>query len=353
MTLNIIALDGDGISTEILEATLAVLAACDTGLRIARAEVGFRALEKYGTTLPDAVLNRARDADGLILGPVSHMDYPPVEQGGVNPSGLLRKTLDLYANIRPAKSFAGVETPTGQAMDLVTVRENTEGFYADRTMVQGSGEFMPNSDLALAVRKISRGCSRRIAERAFELAQQRGLGLCAIHKANVLRMSDGLFLEEVRRTSRQFPTVAYEELLVDAAAALLVRTPSRFGVLVTTNMFGDILSDLAAELAGGLGLAGSLNQGDTHAMAQAQHGSAPTLANQNLANPTSLIFSAVQLLWWLSHQHNRPELAQAAQRIEQAVAFCLSRPQTRTTDLGGVLGTREFTEGVIAKLREN
>ncbi len=353
MTLNIIALDGDGISTEILEATLAILAVCDTGIRIEQAEVGFRALEKHGTTLPDVVLNRVRDADGLILGPVSHMDYPPVDQGGVNPSGVLRKTLDLYANIRPAKSFAGVETPTGQAIDLVTVRENTEGFYADRTMVQGSGEFMPSSDLALAVRKISRGNSRRIAERAFELARHRGQGVCALHKANVLRMSDGLFLEEVRRTAHQFPTVAYEELLVDAAAALLVRTPSRFGVLVTTNMFGDILSDLAAELAGGLGLAGSLNQGDAHAMAQAQHGSAPTLANQNLANPTSLILSVAQLLRWLAHQHNRPECAQAAHRIEQAVAVCLSRPQTRTADLGGVLGTREFNRGVIEKLRES
>ena len=224
--------------------------------------MGFAALRAHGSTLPDAAAEAASAADGVILGPVSHNDYPPVAQGGLNPSGELRKRLDLFANIRPARSRGGFPPRCGAAVDLVIARENTEGFYADRSMFLGPGEFMPTPDLALSVRKITRAGSTRIAEAAFALARGRRNKVTAVHKANVLRVSDGLFLEFVRAVAACFPAVDYEETIMDAMAALLVRDAGAFDVVVTTNMFGDILSDLASEISGSLGLAASLNAGD-------------------------------------------------------------------------------------------
>ena len=216
-----------------------------------------------------------------MLGPVSHNDYPPAAQGGLNPSGELRKRLDLFANIRPARTPDGFSPRCGARVDLVIVRENTEGFYADRNMFAGSGELMPTPDLALAIRKVTRAGSTRIAQAAFELAMRRPRRkLTAVHKANVLRVSDGLFLDCVRAVAAGFPAVAYEERIVDAMAALLVRDAGVFDVIVTTNMFGDILSDQASEIAGSLGLGASLNAGADHAVAQAQHGSAPDIAGR-------------------------------------------------------------------------
>jgi 3-isopropylmalate dehydrogenase len=230
---------------------------------------------------------------------VSHNDYPPVAQGGLNPSGVLRKRLDLYANIRPAATRAGIAPLCGKPFDLVVVRENTEGFYADRNMESGPGEFMPDADMALALRKITRRACRRIAEAAFALAANRPAAhVTAVHKANVLRLSDGLFLEETRAVAALYPGIRYDEVLVDAMAAHLVRDAGRYDVIVTTNMYGDILSDLTSEMSGSLGLAASLNAGTGHAMAQAQHGSAPDIAMQGKANPASLILSAAMLLDW-------------------------------------------------------
>src|SRR5262249_49785921 len=185
--------------------------------------IGLASLRAQRSTLTEAAVEAARGADGVVLGPVSHNEYPPVEQGGRNPSGELRKRLDLFANIRPAKSRRGLPPRCGVAVDLVIVRENTEGFYADRNMAQGSGEFMPTPDLALAMRKITRAGSTRIAESAFTLAMRRRRKVTAVHKANVLRVSDGLFLECVRAVAARFPQVAYEERIIDAMAALLVR----------------------------------------------------------------------------------------------------------------------------------
>src|SRR5262249_11492897 len=174
-------------------------------------------------------------------------------------------------------------------MDLVIVRENTEGFYSDRNMHLGIGEFMPDADMALSVRKITAKASRRIAISAFELARKRRRKATAVHKANVLRDSDALCLRECRKVAKEYADVAYDEQLIDSMAALLVRDAQRFDCVVTTNMFGDILSDLATELSGSLGLAASINSSDTHCMAQAQHGSAPDIAGQDRANPSSLM----------------------------------------------------------------
>jgi 3-isopropylmalate dehydrogenase len=344
--LNILVLEGDGIGPEITAATLAVLAAAERafGLKFAfeSAAVGWAAHKRDGTTFPAAVLDKAKAADGVLLGPVSHNEYPPVAEGGLNPSGELRKRLDLYANIRPARSREGFPPRCGTAVDLVIVRENTEGFYADRNMHQGSGEFMPTPDLALAVRKITRAGSTRIAEAAFKLAMQRRKKVTAVHKANVLRVSDGLFLECVRAVAKTYPQVAYEERIIDAMAALLVRDASQFDVVVTTNMYGDILSDEASEIAGSLGLAASLNAGAEHGVAQAQHGSAPDIAGKNVANPASLIGSAAMLLAWLGERRKDDKLVRAAAAIEAALDRVIADPKTRTPDLGGTVGTDAF-----------
>jgi len=342
----LLVLEGDGIGPEITAATLDVLSAADRafglGLSFETAAIGFTALAAEGTTFPETVFEKARAADGVILGPVSHHDYPPVSQGGINPSAALRKRLDLFANIRPARSRAGFPPRCGRPVDLVIVRENTEGFYADRSMFLGNGEFMPTPDLALSVRKITREGSTRIAESAFVLAMQRRRKVTAVHKANVLRVSDGLFLECVRAVRARYPHVEYEERIVDAMAALLVRDASVFDVILATNMFGDILSDQASEIAGSLGLAASINAGTTHAVAQAQHGSAPDIAGQDRANPASLIGSAAMLLAWRGERRGARNCVQAAAAIEAALDRAIAAPETRTADLGGALGTKAF-----------
>jgi 3-isopropylmalate dehydrogenase len=352
--VRILVLAGDGIGPEITEATLAVLREVDAtrglGLEFESLAIGEATLAERGTTLPPEVLTRVPEVDGVLLGPVSHLTYPDRDQGGVNPSAALRIEFELYANVRPARSRPGLGIlPT--PMDLVIVRENTEGFYADRNMHAGSGEFMPDPDLAFAVRKVSALGSRRVARAAFELARQRRRQVTAVHKANVLRLSDGLFLREVRAVAAEYPDVTLDEVIVDAAAALLVRRPERFDVLVTTNMFGDILSDEASELSGSLGLAGSINAGDRVCVGQAQHGSAPDIAGQGIANPTSLILSAAMLLDWRGRRDGNPALIETAAAIDTAVDAVLLDPATRTRDLGGTLGTTEFTRKLIDALR--
>jgi 3-isopropylmalate dehydrogenase len=352
--MHIAVLPGDGIGPEITAATLRVLErageAFDLGLTFASHEIGFAAIRSTGTTFPAAALDACRAADGIVLGPVSHLDYPARAEGGINPSGELRVRLDLYANVRPSRSRAGLPHWGRTGMDLVIVRENTEGFYADRNMFAGSGEFMPDPDMALAIRKITAKASRRIALAAFELARTRRRDVTAVHKVNVLKVSDALFLREVRAVAADFPDVAYHEQLVDAMAALLVRDAARFDVIVTTNMFGDTLSDEAAELSGSLGLGASINAGTEHCMAQAQHGSAPDIAGQDKANPASLIASAAMLLEWLANKHGRADLRTTARSIEAALDVLIADPARRTADLGGPLGTRAFTEALCREL---
>jgi 3-isopropylmalate dehydrogenase len=300
--MKLLVLEGDGIGPEITAATLAVLdsASRKFGLNVQyeKRDIGFAALEKSGSTLPDGVLERAREVDGVILGPISHLEYPPAEKGGTNVSAAFRVKLDLYANVRPARSRAGL----GRPMDLVIMRECTEGFYPDRNMFRGTGEFMPVPGVALSVRKITAHACERIARRAFELARQRRKLVTAVHKQNVFRVTDGLYLDTVRAVAREFPDVKLEEEIVDAMAAKLVRHPERYDVVLATNFYADILSDLASELSGSLGLAGSVNAGDTLCAAQAQHGSAPDIAGKDKANPTSLILSAAMLLEWVGEK---------------------------------------------------
>lgn len=348
--MKILILPGDGIGPEISAATAEVLKAANDAFKLSLvfdyADIGLKTLKSHGTTLRPEVKEACAAADGIVLGPVSHNVYPPRAEGGINPSGELRISFDLYANIRPSRARPGLAR-TPHAMDLIIVRENTEGFYADRNMHMGIGEFMPDENMALAVRKITAHASNRIARAAFELARGRRKHVTVVHKANVLRISDGLFLRETRKVAKDFPDVKVDEVIIDAMAALLIRDPSKFDVVVTTNMYGDILSDEAAELSGSLGLGGSINRSDTRALAQAQHGSAPDIEGQDKANPTSLILSAAMLLEWLGEKRGKPALGQASAAIAAAVDDCLLEPATRTGDLGGQLGTRAFTRAVL------
>ena len=351
--MEVLVLPGDGIGPEITRATLTVLDRASEvfklGLKWKHDEIGFAALKKEGTTMPPRVLDTARQCAGVILGPVSHLDYPAREQGGVNPSAAFRVKLDLYANIRPAKSRMGMGL-TGKPVDLVIFRECTEGFYADRNMHMGIGEFMPTEDMAMAVRRITAKCCNRIARRAFEAAAGRRKKVTAVHKANVLKISDGLFLREVRKVAKDFPGIELEEVIIDAMAALILRDPMRFDVIVTTNMFGDILSDEASELSGSLGLAGSVNAGDELCVAQAQHGSAPDIAGKDLANPAALILSAAMMLEWMGRRHQSDALCRAAIAVEKAVDSAVQEPATRTRDLGGKLGTKAFAAEVARRI---
>lgn len=353
--MKILILPGDGIGPEITHATLEVLAVVDQKLSLRLdldvRDIGLATLASQGTTLPPDVMKRIPEVDGVILGPVSHYDYPSRQQGGINQSAELRVVFDLYANIRPSRSRPGVSV-LPKPMDLIIVRENTEGFYSDRNMHAGSGEFMPDENMALSVRKITARASQRVARAAFEIARGRRRKVTAVHKANVLKLSDGLFLREVRKVAQEYPDVQLEELIVDATAALLIRSPERFDVIVTTNMFGDILSDEAAELSGSLGLGGSINAGDDICVAQAQHGSAPDIAGRNLANPTSLILSAAMLLDWRGRRDGRAELIRAGEQIASAVDRVLESPRTRTRDIGGELDTASYTAALCSVISE-
>jgi 3-isopropylmalate dehydrogenase len=347
--VNIAVFPGDHIGPEITDATLRILRQVDSklslGLQLKLDDVGYAALEKHRHTIPDGTLERARAADGIILGPCDTFGYPPAGEGGVNPSARLRLSLDLYANIRPSRTIKGVDSMS-KKMDLVIVRENTEGFYADRNMFAGSGEYMPTPEVAIAMRKITAHASTRIARAACKIALKRDKRLTIVSKADVMKLSDGLFVRLAREEAAKHAGLEVEHYLVDAMAAHLVRRPEDFDVLVTTNMFGDILSNQASEQAGGLGLAGSLNAGDVAAMAQASHGSAPDIAGQDRANPCSLIFSTAMLLDWLGEKHGRADLRDAAALIDKYTLQALATPATRTADLGGKLGTRAFADEV-------
>lgn len=344
--MKILVIPGDGIGPEITEASLAAVEMLadrwGLDLTIDRAPCGLASLAKYGTSLRDEDLKRAKQSDGLILGPMSVRDYPPVAEGGINVSAVLRQELDLYANVRPSYTRPGISSAV-ESMDLIIVRENLEDFYADRNMIGGIGEFRPAPEVVLAIGKITAEGSRRVARAAFELARKRPRKtVTVIHKVPVLKMYYGFFLAEVHKVAADYPDVRVDDLMVDAAAALLVRTPQRFDVVLAPNMFGDILSDEAAELTGSLGLGGSLNHGDRYAMAQAAHGSAPDIAGNDVANPCSLLYSVAMLFEHLGEKAHDAAFVNAGLSLRDAVDEQLVKPESRTRDLGGQVGTAAF-----------
>ncbi|MFI6828340.1 isocitrate/isopropylmalate dehydrogenase family protein [Kribbella sp. NPDC050241] len=345
-------LPGDGIGPEIVPAAVQVL---DAALAATGAEpvewvplpVGAAAIETHGSALPDVTVETLDKLDGWLLGPHDSAAYPAEHRAKLNPSGFLRKHFDLFANIRPAKAFEGTPALV-PGLDLVVVRENTEGFYADRSTYRGTGEFMPTADVAIAMGIFTRPAIERIARQALELASRRRRHLTIVHKANVLRTSTGFFLEICRELAAGYPEVEVDDFHIDAMTVHLVRHGADFDVLVTENMFGDILSDLAGELAGSLGIAPSINASHDRAMAQAAHGSAPDIAGRGLANPTAMIASGAMLLDWLGSEHTK----QAATLVDRGLRTTVARG-VRTADLGGTAGTTEFTNAVVAAINES
>ena len=253
--MNLLVLPGDDIGPEISAAALAVLERANKvyslGLSFEQRDVGVASFRRLGTTLPESIVEEALAADGVVLGPCGMTDYAPREQGGVNVPGTIRKRLDLYANIRPARSRRGLPKALPN-LDCLVARENTEGFYSDRNMFMGSGEFMPTPDVALSVRKITAKASKRIAQVAFEYASRRRKQVTAVGKRHVLQLSDGVFIDQVTQVAASFPDVRWREMDIDAMAADLYMRPERHDVILITNMFGDVLSNLAVSMSGSL-----------------------------------------------------------------------------------------------------
>jgi 3-isopropylmalate dehydrogenase len=353
-------LKGDGIGPEVVSSARTVLesAAQITGLQIEVIEpaIGLEAYRKYGRTLPPETILEMSQCDGWLLGPLQTGSYPKDDKDYPMSSSRIRKQFDLYANIRPIKSY--LPNQFRDNIDLVIVRENTEDFFPNINLFKGYGEFWTDKDTVISLRVIRRTSCRRIAKVAFELARLRNQKklVTAIHKSNVLPEGDGLFLEEVREVKKDaiFQGLLLEEKLVDTIAMELVLKPERFDVILTTNLFGDILSDEAAGLVGGLGLSPSLNSGEKYAMGQAVHGTAPDIAGKGIANPVSEILSTAMLLQWLFSKKGEKDskLLETARMIESSVSEQLSSQDRTdlTVDLEGTASTVEFTSRLTKRM---
>lgn len=344
---------GDGIGPEIVRAAVEVLdaavtAASGSSIEWRELPLGRSVIDSHGAAVPPETLDALAGVDGWLLGPHDSASYPEPHRSALNPSGTIRKHFDLFANIRPAKSFAGGNAIV-ENTDLVIVRENTEGFYADRNTFAGTGEMMPTADVAIMHGIITRAATTRIAHEAFRLAMTRDRRVTVVHKANVLTMTTGLFRDVCFDVAKEYPEVTVNQLHIDAATVHLVRRADTFDVIVTENMFGDILSDLAGEIAGSLGIAPSLNFSGTHAMAQAAHGSAPDLAGTNLANPFAMILSSTMLLRWLGAKFGDDTILDAADRVEKAIDVAVSNGSV-TPDLGGTGTTSSVVGAVVAEI---
>jgi isocitrate dehydrogenase (NAD+) len=333
MSYQIVLIPGDGIGPEVVHAAREVLDASGVAFTWSEALAGQAALEAHGDPLPPTTLEAVRAADATLKGPTA----TPKGVGFRSVNVALRQQLTLFANYRPARSLPGVKTRFDD-VDLIVIRENTEGLYSglEHTVVPGVVE---------SLRVVTQTASRRIARFAFETARrQHRRRVTCIHKANILKLSDGLFLQSCRDVAAEFPDIEFDDCIVDAAAMKLVSDPGAFDVLVMENLFGDILSDLASGLVGGLGVTPSANIGESLAVFEAVHGTAPDIAGKGLANPTALILSGVLMLRFLGEKA-------AADRVEAAVGTVLAEGKTLTGDLGGTASTHDFTQAVISVLK--
>lgn len=326
---------GDGIGPEVTDATLRALEA--TGVKFAweRVELNARVIEEAGSELPQPVLDSLERTLVGLKGPVT----TPVGGGFQSVNVALRKKLDLFANVRPVRSLPGVNTRFQDvAIDMVIFRENTEDLYSGL-----EHEVVP--DVVTSLKVITRRASIRIASYAFQYAEKAGRKrVTAVHKANIMKLADGLFLRCAREIAKRHPAIEYKELIVDNAAMQLVMKPEQFDVLLLPNLYGDIVSDLAAGLVGGLGIVPGANMGERHAVFEAVHGSAPDIAGQGIANPTALMQSAVLMLIHLGEM-------EAAGRLQNAIAAVYKEGKHLTRDVGGTAGTAEFTDAVIAAMK--
>jgi isocitrate dehydrogenase (NAD+) len=328
----VVLIPGDGIGPEVTEAALRVVEASGVAIRWQALEAGAEVVAKYGSPVPDAVLNAIRATGVALKGPVT----TPIGGGFRSANVILRQSLDLYACVRPVKSIPGLDTPFS-GVDLLIVRENTEGLYSGLEHRVAPG-------IVESLKVMTERASTRIAEFAFASARRLGRRrVSAVHKANIMKLSDGLFLECARRVARSYPDVGYDEIIIDNCAMQLVRDPGRFDVLLMENLYGDILSDLCAGLVGGLGVVPGSNVGENCAVFEAVHGSALDIAGKRVANPTAILLSTVEML------HHLGEDA-AADAIGRAVLAALAEPALRTRDLGGSATLDAFTDAVIERL---
>ncbi|MBS7605065.1 MAG: isocitrate/isopropylmalate dehydrogenase family protein [Candidatus Bathyarchaeia archaeon] len=339
MKYSIALIPGDGIGPELTEATMIVLKAVQKkiglDLEFIELEAGDACYSRRGVALPEETIEGIRRSHVCLKGPVGETAADVIVK--------LRLMFDLYANIRPIKSYPS--TPSlRDDIDMVIVRENTEDVYK-------GFEFKINEDTAVALRVITRRGCERIARKAFEMALKRRRKVTAVHKANVMRVTCGLFAEVCRKIAKEYPLVSYEEQYVDAMAMRLIKEPQNFDVIVTTNMFGDILSDEAAQLVGGLGMAPGGNIGDDYAIFEPIHGSAPTRAGKRTANPCSMILAAKMMLDWLGERYNDQLCLKAAQLIEGGVISALKK-NLSVADLGGKLRTDEMAEAIANEIFE-
>lgn len=332
MMPRICLLPGDGIGPEVIASARRALEALLPSIEFTAAAIGLGAYERFGTPLPDETLLAIQEANAALLGAVT---TPPNIPGYFSPIVRMRQSLDLYANLRPCRS---IEHPRSvQGIDFMMFRENTEGMYSGIERTEEGG------DRAITERVITRKASERIVRKAFEFARaQRKSAVHVVHKANVLRQTCGLFLTVARQVSEDFPEIQRKELIVDACAMEIVRAPQQFEVIVTTNLFGDILSDEASMFVGGLGTAASGNIGETASVFEPVHGSAPDIAGKGIANPIATLLAAVMMLRHIGENA-------AADRLHNAINICI-RENFTTPDLGGVLNTEQTTQAVINHL---
>jgi len=350
MTLKIGILDGDDIGLEVVPECVKVMkaAAARTGLAIEWRPVPIarKAHDELGHTIPPGTLETLEALDGWVLGPIGHREYPRGDPTWVNAHPVFRTHFGFYANYKPFKSYPNIPS-IHKGVDMLFLRETTEGCKVDANLYKGYGEFAPTEDTVIGICVTTRKKSRLIAEAAFEAARTRPRRkVSAVHKNTVYRMGDGLFAEECRKVAARYPDVEFEEVIVDTCALRLVMSPQQYDVLVTTNLYGDILTDEAAGLVGGLGLAPGLNAGERHAMAQATHGSAPDIAGKGIANPYAMVMSGKMLLDWLALKRDEPKAAAAARLIDAAVERVVAEGRHLTRDLGGSAGTREMGDAI-------
>jgi len=350
--LKIGVLLGDDIGLEVVPEAVKVMkaAAAKTGLGIQWQElpIGKRGHELHGHTMPQVTVEALEKTDGFLCGPIGHAAYPRNDPTWIMPP--LRKRLDLYASIKLVKSYPNIQS-VHKNVDIVFLREVTEGMQSSDTVVAGAGEFRPNDEVTIASRVITRKGSRRVAKEAFEIARTRPRKtVTSVHKEPVYRLACGMFAEECRKLAKEYPDVKLNEVLVDGFAMKLVMNPQQFDVVVTTNQFGDILTDEGAGVVGGLGLAPGLCVGERLAMSQATHGSAPDIAGRNVANPYALIMSGKMLLEWLGRTRNEPKATQAARLIDAAMDEVIAEARHLTADLGGKASTVAMGDAVAASV---
>jgi 3-isopropylmalate dehydrogenase len=354
--LKIAVMLGDGIGPEITDATVEVLEAAAARVKLTislkRCLVGLKAYEKYKTTLPEETLSVLKDHQGWILGPTSAGEYPKDDPMRGHPSGYLRRNFNLFANVRPVQAWPQLN-PLIPDLDVTVIRENTEGFYPDRNLAWGYGEFMPTKDVALSLRVITGVACDRFARFSFEYAKALGYPeISIVHKRTALPQTEGLFIGAFERLSDEFKDIKLNLLRVDTFSSAMPRDHHRYRLVATTNLFGDILSDQASGLAGGVGIAPSLNAGNEQAMSQAVHGTAPDIAGQGKANPSALILSTAMLMRWFYQRNGDVKCKHVAHLLEGAVRQTIDSGNT-TADLGGKASTSSFAKAVIQAVEKD